>query len=41
MLRIEVDAQTPLAFQYEPPVAALQLWHSAIETADGKLQYNL
>ena len=41
LLRIEVDAQAPLAFQYEPPATALLLSHWAIETADGKMQYNL
>ncbi len=41
LLRIEVDAQAPLAFQYEPPVTAMQLSHWAIETADGNMQYNL
>ena len=41
MLRIEVDVKAPLAFQYGPPVAALQLSHWAIETADGSVQSNL
>jgi hypothetical protein len=41
LLRIEVDAQAPVTFQYEPPVTALQLSHWAIETADGKMQYAL
>jgi hypothetical protein len=41
LLRIEVDAQAPLSFQYEPPATALLLSHWAIETADGKMQYNL
>jgi hypothetical protein len=41
LLRIEVDAQAPLAFQYEPPATALMLSHWAIETADGKMQYDL
>jgi hypothetical protein len=27
MLRVEVDARAPLAFQYEPPMTALQLSH--------------
>lgn len=41
LLRIEVDAQAPAAFQYEPPMTALELSHWAIETADGKMQYDL
>ena len=41
MLRIEVDAKAPLAFQYGPPVTALQLSHWAVETADGTTQSNL
>jgi hypothetical protein len=41
LLRIEVDAQAPLPFQYEPPATALQLSHWAIETADGKMHYDL
>jgi hypothetical protein len=41
MLRIEVDAQAPLAFQYEPPATALMLSNWAIETADGAMHYDL
>ena len=42
LLRIEVDAQAPLAFQYEPPSTALQLSaHWAIETGNSKMHYGL
>jgi hypothetical protein len=41
LLRIEVDAKAPVAFQYEPPVTALMLSHWAIETADSTMQYDL
>jgi hypothetical protein len=41
LLRIEVDAQAPLAFQYQPPATALMLSHWAIETADGAMHYDL
>ena len=41
LLRIEVDAQAPTAFQHEPPATARMLSHWAIKTPDGKMQYNL
>ena len=41
LLRVEVDAQASPAFQYEPSATALQLSHWAVETADGKMQYDL
>jgi hypothetical protein len=41
LLRIEVDAQAPLAFQYEPPAKALMLLHWALETADGAMHFDL
>jgi hypothetical protein len=41
LLRIEVDAQPPLAFKYQPPAAAVMLSHWALETADGAMHYDL
>ena len=41
LLRIEVDAQAPLAFKYQPPAAAVMLSHWALETADGAKHYDL
>ncbi|HEX2400787.1 MAG TPA: hypothetical protein VHJ79_12520 [Mycobacterium sp.] len=41
LLRIEVDAQAPLEYQYEPPPTALMLSHWALETADGAMHYDL
>jgi hypothetical protein len=41
LLRIEVDAQAPLTFHYEPPATALMLSHWAFETANGAMQYDL
>lgn len=41
LLRIEVDAQAPMASQYEPPPTALMLSHWALETADGAMHYDL
>ena len=41
LLRIEVDAQAPLVFKYQPPAAAVMLSHWALETADGAMHYDL
>lgn len=38
LLRIEVDAEAPRPFQYEPSATALMLAHWATESGDGVLQ---